>query len=42
MTVQRYASYGVIVLLLLVFIPNSPLRLLLGMASPLTQALTGA
>jgi len=42
MAVQRYASYGVLVLLLLVFIPSSPLRLLLGMARPLTQALTGA
>jgi Zn-dependent protease len=42
MTVQRYAPYGILVLLLLVFIPNSPLGLLLGMARPLTQALTGA
>jgi Zn-dependent protease len=42
MTVQRYAPYGIIVLLLLVIIPNSPLGLLLGLANPLTQALTGA
>ncbi len=42
MMVQRYAPYGILVLLLLVFIPNSPLGLLLGMARPLTQALTGA
>ena len=42
MTVQRYAPYGILVLLLLVFIPNSPLGLLLGMARPLTEALTGA
>lgn len=42
MTVQRYAPYGIFLLLLLVFIPNSPLQLLLGMASPLTRALTGA
>ncbi len=41
-TVQRYAPYGIIVLLLLVVLPNSPLRFLLGMAIPLTQALTGA
>jgi Zn-dependent protease len=41
-TVQRYAPYGILLLLLLVFIPNSPLRLLLGLAGPLTQALTGA
>jgi Zn-dependent protease len=40
--VQRYASYGIILLLVLVLLPNSPLRLLLGMASPLTRALTGA
>jgi Zn-dependent protease len=40
--VQRYASYGIILLLVLVLLPNSPLRLLLGMAGPLTRALTGA
>jgi Zn-dependent protease len=42
LTIQRYAPYGIIVLLLLVFLPNSPLRLLLGLANPLTRALTGA
>jgi Zn-dependent protease len=39
---QRYAAYGAIVLLLLVFLPNSPLRLLLGMARPITEFLIGA
>ncbi len=42
MTVQRYAPYGIIVLLLLVFLPSSPLGLLLGAARPLTEALIGA
>jgi Zn-dependent protease len=42
LVVQRYSSYGIIVLLLLVFLPNSPLGLLLGMARPLTEALIGA
>jgi Zn-dependent protease len=42
LTVQRYAPYGVIALLLLVLLPNSPLRFLLGLAGPLTRALTGA
>ncbi len=41
-TVQRYAPYGVIALLILVIIPNSPLDPLLGLAAPLTRALTGA
>ena len=41
-TVQRYAQYGIIVLLLLVILPNSPLRLLLGVADPITLALIGA
>ena len=40
--VQRYSAYGIIVLLLLVFLPNSPLRLLLGLAQPLTEVLIGA
>lgn len=40
--VQRYASYGIIVLLLLILLPNSPLRLLLGFTSPLTRVLIGA
>lgn len=42
LTVQRYAPYGIIALLLLVVLPNSPLRFLLSLAAPLTQALTGA
>jgi Zn-dependent protease len=41
-TVQRYAQYGVILLLVLILIPNSPLGLLLGLANPLTEALIGA
>ncbi|MGI8830964.1 MAG: site-2 protease family protein [Candidatus Limnocylindria bacterium] len=41
-TVQRYAQYGVIVLLLLVFLPNSPLRIMFGIVGNLTGALTGA
>ena len=41
-TVQRYAPYGIIILLLLIFLPGSPLRALLGMATPITQVLIGA
>ena len=41
-TVQRYAPYGIIVLLLLILIPNSPLQVLLGLASPVTRGLVGA
>jgi Zn-dependent protease len=41
-TFQRYAPYGVIVLLLLVLLPNSPLRVLLGLAEPLARLVTGA
>jgi Zn-dependent protease len=41
-TVQQYAPYGVIVLLLLIFIPGSPLRALLGLAVPITRVLIGA
>jgi len=41
-TVQQYAPYGVIVLLLLIFIPGSPLRALLGLAAPITRVLIGA
>ena len=41
-TVQRYAQYGIIVLLVLVILPNSPLRLLLGVADPITRGLIGA
>ena len=42
MTLQRYAPYGIIVLLLLIFLPGSPLRALLGLAVPITQVLIGA
>ena len=41
-TVQRYAPYGIIVLLVLILLPNSPLDLLLRLASPVTRALVGA
>jgi Zn-dependent protease len=40
--VQRYAQYGFFVLLLLVFIPGSPLGQLLGLAAPLTRLVIGA
>jgi Zn-dependent protease len=40
--VQRYAPYGVMVLLVLILIPNSPLSLLLGVAGPITSVLIGA
>ena len=42
MIVRRYAPYGVIVLLLLVLIPNSPLAIVLGLARPIAEMLTGA
>ena len=42
MTVQRYSTYGVILLLVLVLIPGSPLRILLQMANPITEVLIGA
>ncbi|MEP6468273.1 MAG: site-2 protease family protein [Chloroflexota bacterium] len=46
MTVQRYAPYGVIVLLLLILLPRtggaSPLDWLFSAASAITRALTGA
>jgi Zn-dependent protease len=42
MALRQYAPYGVILLLLLVFLPGSPLRLLLGMARPMADILTGA
>ncbi len=41
-TVQRYAPYGVILLLLLVFLPGSPLSAFFGWIALATQALTGA
>ena len=41
-TIQRYAPYGVIILLLLIFLPGSPLQALLSMATPITRVLIGA
>lgn len=41
MTVQRYAPYGVFVLLLLVFLPGSPLRLLFSVVESVTRLLIG-
>lgn len=41
-TVQRYAPYGILVLLLLILLPGGPLRLLLAPVRPITQALIGA
>ena len=42
MVVRQYAPYGVIALLLLVFLPGSPLRALLSLAIPVSRVLTGA
>ena len=42
MVVRQYAPYGVIVLLLLVFLPGSPLRAILRLAIPVSQVLIGA
>ena len=42
MVVRQYAPYGVIVLLVLVLLPNSPLRALLGLAVPIARVLLGA
>ena len=42
MTIQRYAPYGVLVLLLLVLIPNSPIGLLFDAVYALTGVLIGA
>jgi len=42
MTVQRYAPYGVIVLLLLILLPGSPLRLLFQVVAPISRFLLGA
>lgn len=42
MLITRYAPYGVIVLLLLIFLPGSPLRALLGLSAPITRVLIGA
>jgi len=41
-TIQRYAPYGIIVLLLLVFLPNSPLRLMFDLVRALTRVFIGA
>lgn len=41
-TVQRYAPYGVLVLLLLVLLPGGPLSILLAPVRPLTDLLIGA
>ena len=41
-TVQRYAPYGVIILLLLVFIPGSPLGILFDAVQWVTRLLIGA
>jgi Zn-dependent protease len=41
-TVQRYAPYGVILLLILVFLPGSPLNLIFSWIWAATRALTGA
>ena len=41
-SVQRYAQYGIIVLLLLVLLPNSPLSLLFGAVRWLTGIFIGA
>jgi Zn-dependent protease len=40
--VRQYAPYGVIILIVLVFLPGSPLRALLGLATPITRVLIGA
>ncbi len=42
MTFQRYAPYGILVLLLLILLPNSPLGLLFGAVLGITRALLGA
>ncbi len=42
MTVQRYAPYGIQVLLLLIILPNSPLGLLFRAVAGITGALIGA
>lgn len=41
-TVQRYAPYGILVLLLLILLPGGPLTVLFAPLGPLTGALTGA
>ncbi len=41
-SVQRYAPYGIIVVLLLVLLPGGPLSVLLAPVAPLAQVLIGA
>lgn len=41
-TIQRYAPYGIIVLLLLVLVPGSPLRLMFDVVRNLTALLIGS
>ena len=41
-TIQRYAPYGIIVLLLLVLVPGSPLRLMFDVVRELTALLIGS
>ena len=41
-TIQRYAQYGILVLLLLVLLPGSPLGALFDLVAVLTRLLTGA
>ena len=40
--VQRYAQYGVLLLLLLIILPGGPLSVLLAPVFPLTELLIGA
>ncbi|HJP72373.1 MAG TPA: site-2 protease family protein [Candidatus Limnocylindria bacterium] len=42
MVVQRYAPYGILVLLLLIILPNSPLNLLFRAVGGITRVLIGA
>lgn len=42
MTFQRYAPYGVLILLLLILLPNSPLRWLFSLVRSITGILLGA
>ena len=39
--IRRYQAYGVVLLLLLLILPNSPLRFVLGLAYPLAAILCG-
>jgi Zn-dependent protease len=40
-TIRPYARYGIILLLLLLIVPNSPLQAILGLAYPWAAALCG-